>query len=150
MKYWVYILDETDTYSVVNMIEHTGTAYLPQVEGMEEDDVLLLATLDYGARFIYRLAVSSLDAWQTDDGEIFCDTYAVQPMEISDDLLLNRHFTTGDYLEGDECPRLEEARILSGVNDIFEELSQASLDEISDEDYQLKKKIINDAFANDN
>lgn len=149
MKYWTYILDEMDTFSVVNMIEHTGSAFLPQMDGMEVGDVIFLATLEYGARFIYRLTISRLDAWQSDDGEMFCDTYAEQPMEISDALLLSRHFAKGEVSAGDEYPQLGDARLSSKVNDIFEELAQASMGEISDEDYQLKRKIIYDAFAND-
>lgn len=35
IKYWIYILDEPDTFSVVDMIEHTGTAYLPQQDEMK-------------------------------------------------------------------------------------------------------------------
>lgn len=50
MKYWIYILDEPDTFSVVDMIEHSGTAYLPQLDEMKRGDIVFIATLEYGAR----------------------------------------------------------------------------------------------------
>ncbi|MFQ9810045.1 MAG: hypothetical protein ACLRYB_11095 [Segatella copri] len=37
----------------------------------------------------------------------------------------------------------------SEIDDVFEELMQTSIDAISDEDYQLKRKIIYDALANE-
>ena len=46
IKYWIYILDEPDTFSVVDMIEHTGTAYLPQLDEMKQGDIVFIATLD--------------------------------------------------------------------------------------------------------
>ena len=84
IKYWIYILDEPDTFSVVDMIEHTGTAYLPQIDEMKHGDIVFIATLEYGARLLYRLSISRLDAWIADDGEVYCDTMAIQSMEVSD------------------------------------------------------------------
>ena len=43
MKYWIYILDEPDTFSVVDMIEHSGTAYLPQLDEMKRGDIVFIA-----------------------------------------------------------------------------------------------------------
>lgn len=48
MKYWIYILDEPDTFSVVDMIEHSGTAYLPQLDEMKRGDIVLLPRLNMG------------------------------------------------------------------------------------------------------
>lgn len=149
MKYWIYILDEPDTFSVVDMIEHSGTAYLPQLDEMKRGDIVFIATLEYGARLLYRLSISRLDAWIADDGEVFCDTMAVQNMEISDDLLLGKYPSLELSEEGDEYPRLFDISTASEIDDKFEELMQASIDELSDEDYQLKRKIIYDALENE-
>ena len=97
MKYWIYILDEPDTFSVVDMIEHSGTAYLPQL----------------------------------------------------DEMLLSKYPSLELSEEGDEYPRLFDISTASEIDDKFEELMQASIDELSDEDYQLKRKIIYDALENE-
>lgn len=149
MKYWIYILDEPDTFSVVDMIEHSGTAYLPQLDEMKRGDIVFIATLEYGARLLYRLSISRLDAWIADDGEVFCDTMAVQNMEISDDLLLSKYPILELSEEGDEYPHLFDISTASEIDGKFEELMQGSIDELSDEDYQLKRKIIYDALENE-
>ena len=137
MKYWIYILDEPDTFSVVDMIEHSGTSYLRQLDEMKRGHIVLIATLEYGARLLYRLSISRLDAWIADDGEVFCDTMAVQNMEISDDLLLSKYPTLELSEEGDEYPHLFDISTASEIDGKFGELMQASIDELSDEDYQL-------------
>ena len=149
MKYWIYILDEPDTFSVVDMIEHSGTAYLPQLDEMKQGDIVFIATLEYGARLLYRLSITRLDAWIADDGEVFCDTMADQSMEISDALLLSRFPSLEVKEEGDEYPHPLDIVTASDIDDAFAELMQTSLDAISDEDYQLKRKIIYDALANE-
>lgn len=149
IKYWIYILDEPDTFSVVDMIEHTGTAYLPQQDEMKMGDRVFVATLEYGARLLYRLSISKLDAWIADDGEAFCDSMAEQNMEISDTLLLDKFPSLEVGEEGDELPHPLDIATASEINDVFEELMQTSIDAISDEDYQLKRKIIYDALANE-
>ena len=71
MKYWIYILDEPDTFSVVDMIEHSGTAYRPQLDEMKRDDMVFIATLEYGARLLYRLSISRLHTWIADDSNVY-------------------------------------------------------------------------------
>lgn len=149
MKYWIYILDEPDTFSVVDMIEHSGTAYLPQLDEMKRGDIVFIATLEYGARLLYRLSISRLDAWMADDGEAFCDSIAEQGMEITDTLLLDKFPSLEVGEEGDEQPHPLDFVTASEIDDVFEELMQTSIDVISDEDYQLKRKIIYDALANE-
>ena len=56
IKYWIYILDEPDTFSVVDMIEHTGTAYLPQIDEMKHGDIGVIATVEWGGRLVDRLS----------------------------------------------------------------------------------------------
>lgn len=149
IKYWIYILDEPDTFSVVDMIEHTGTAYLPQMDEMKHGDIVFIATLEYGARLLYRLSISRLDAWIADDGEVYCDTMAIQSMEVSDTLLLSKFPSQEVGEEGDGHPHPLDIATASEIDDVFEELMQTSIDAISDEDYQLKRKIIYDALANE-
>ena len=149
IKYWIYILDEPDTFSVVDMIEHTGTAYLPQMDEMKQGDIVFIATLEYGARLLYRLSISRLDAWIADDGEVFCDAMAEQSMEISDALQLDKFPSLEVGEEGDEYPHPLDIVTASEIDDVFEELMQTSIDAISDEEYQLKRKIIYDALANE-
>ena len=149
MKYWIYILDEPDTFSVVDMIEHSGTAYLPQLDEMKRGDIVFIATLEYGARLLYRLSISRLDAWIADDGEVYCDTMAIQSMEVSDTLLLSKFPSLEVGEEGDEHPHPLDIATASEIDGKFEELMQVSIDELSDEDYQLKRKIIYDALENE-
>ena len=131
------------------MIEHTGTAYLPQIDEMKHGDIVFIATLEYGARLLYRLSISRLDAWIADDCEVYCDTMAIQSMEVSDTLLLSKFPSLEVGEEGDEHPHPLDIATASEIDDVFEELMQTSIDAISDEDYQLKRKIIYDALAND-
>lgn len=149
MKHFIYILDEEDTFSVVDMIEHTGTSYLPQVESMKPCDIVYIATLEYGGRLLYRMEITALYAWQADNGEDFCDSMAVQSMEISSSLLLRHYGLAENQNEGDEVPHLLDSRMASRIEQAFDEMQEASLSDISDEDYQLKRKIIYDAFRND-
>ena len=131
------------------MIEHTGTAYLPQIDEMKHGDIVFIATLEYGARLLYRLSISRLDASIADDGEVYCDTMAIQSMEVSDTLLLSKFPSLEVGEEGDEHPHPRDIATASEIDDVFEELMQTSIDAISDEDYQLKRKIIYDALANE-
>ena len=149
IKYWIYILDEPGSFSVVDMIEHTGTAYLPQIDEMKHGDIVFIATLEYGARLLYRLSISRLDAWIADDCEVYCDTMAIQSMEVSDTLLLSKFPSLEVGEEGDEHPHPLDIATASEIDDVFEELMQTSIDAISDEDYQLKRKIIYHALANE-
>lgn len=149
IKYWIYLLDRPDTLSVVDMIEHTGTAYLPQQDEMKQGDIVFIATLEYGARLLYRLLITRLDAWIADDGEVFCDTMAVQNMETADSLLLGKFPSIEVKEEGDEYPHPLDAGKASEIEDVFEELKQTHIDAMPEKDYQLKRKIIYDALAND-
>lgn len=119
IKYWIYILDELDTFSVVDMIEHTGTAYLPQQDEMKMRDRVFVATLEYGARLLYRLSISRLDAWIADDGEVFCDSMAEQSMEISDALQLDKFPSLKVGEEGDEHPHPLDIVTASEIDDVL-------------------------------
>ena len=103
----------------------------------------------FNGRRIADMTKEELDAWIADDGEVYCDTMAIQSMEVSDALLLSKFPSLEVKEEGDEYPHPLDSVMASEIDDTFEELMQTSLDAISDEEYQLKRKIIYDALANE-
>ena len=121
------------------MIEHTGTAYLPQMDEMKHGISSYWPLWNRG-----KIALSPLylkaGCLDTDDGEVYCDTMAIQSMEVSDTLLLSKFPSLEVGEEGDGHPHPLDIATASEIDDVFEELMQTSIDAISDEDYQLKRK----------
>lgn len=80
---------------------------------------------------------------------MFCDTMALQNMETADSLLLGKFPSIEVKEEGDEYPHPLDTGKASEIEDVFEELKQTHIDAMPEKDYQLKRKIIYDALAND-
>lgn len=143
MKSWIYLFDHEDLCDVVDMIEATGTSYIPSIEQGGLGDIVFIATNDYGGRILYMVTVSRTRGFVADNGEVFFDTVANRGMLIVDAL----RFTS---LRKDGLPTLKEGMPLQLTDDIAEKLKRSffELDDYGDRKAtDLKMQIIMDAKA---
>ncbi len=141
MKSWIYLFDHEDFCDVVDMIETTGTSYIPSIEQGGLGDIVFIATNDYGGRILYMVTVSRTRGFVADNGEVFFDTVAKRGMLIVDAL----RFTS---LREEGLPTLKEGMPLQLTDDIAEKLKRSfvELDDYGDRKAtDLKTQIIMDA-----
>lgn len=141
MKSWIYLFDHEDLSSVVDMVETTGTSYIPSIDSGEVGDTVFIGSGEYGGRILYMTTVTDIRGYVAEDGEVFFDTIAERGMLIVDEL----RFAS---LQKEGLPELKEGEAVHLAEAFAEKLKAcfATLDDYgNDEAIDVKQRIISDA-----
>lgn len=145
MKSWIYIFDHEDLCSVVDMVESTGTSYIPSIEHAGVGDCVFVATNEYDGRILYMLTISNIKGYVADDGEVLFDTVTDRGMLIVDKLLLSS-------LNAEGLSELEEGKPIKLADEFAKKLKCifSELDDYGDERaIDVKLQIIREAKMQD-